>query len=214
MASSPISSCQTEEGKVETVPDFIFLGCKITMDNDFSHEIKRRLLLGRKAMTNLDSVLKSRDTVLLTKVHTVKAMLFPVVMYGCESWTRKKAEPKNWCIQIVVLEKTLESPLDSKESKPVNPKGNQPWIFIGRTAVEVEARIIWPPDAKSQLTGKDPCWKRLRAGGEVGKRGWDGWMASLPQNMSLSKCQEIVKYRKAWHTAWATAWGRKESDRT
>ena len=80
---------------METVPDFIFLGCKITMDNDFSHEIKRRLLLGRKAMTNLDSVLKSRDTILLTKVHTVKAMLFPVVMYGCESWTRKKAEPKN-----------------------------------------------------------------------------------------------------------------------
>ena len=181
MASSPITACQTEEGKVETVTGFIFLGCKITMDNDCSHKIKRRLLLGRKAMTNLDSVLKSGDTILLTNVHTVKAMVFPVVMYGCENWTIKKAEPKNWCIQIVVMEKTLVSPLDSKQIKPVNPKGNQPWIFIGRTAVEVEPPILWLPDVKSQLTGRDPCWKRLRAGGEVGNRVWDGWMASLPQ---------------------------------
>ena len=103
MASSPISSCQTEEGKVETVPDFIFLGCKITMDNDFSHEIKRRLLLGRKAITNLDSVLKSRGISVLTKVYTVKVMIFPVVVYGCENWTIKKAEHqrnddfKLWC---------------------------------------------------------------------------------------------------------------------
>ena len=95
MAIGPITSWQTEEGKVETVTDLIFLGCKITMDNDSSHEIKRRLLLGRKAMTNLDSVLKSRDITLLTKVHTVKAMVFPVVMYGCESWTIKKSEPNN-----------------------------------------------------------------------------------------------------------------------
>ena len=109
MASCPITSWQTEEGKVETVTDLIFLGCKITMDNDCSHEIKRCLLLGRKAMANLDSVLKSRDITLLTKVHTVKAMVFPVVMYGCESWNIKKSEPKNWCIQIVVLGKTLES---------------------------------------------------------------------------------------------------------
>ena len=92
MASSPITSWQIEGETVETVADFIFLGSKIIADGDCSHEIKRRLLLGRKVMTNLDSILKSRDTTLPTKVHLVKAMVFPVVMYGCESWTVKKAE--------------------------------------------------------------------------------------------------------------------------
>ena len=102
--------------------DFILWGSKITADGDCSHEIKRRLLLGRKAMTNLDSLLKARDITLSTKVHLVKAMVFPVVMYGCESWTIKKAE----CRRIdVVLEKTLESPLDCKEIQPLHPKGNQ-----------------------------------------------------------------------------------------
>ena len=113
--------------KVETVADFIFLGSKITVDLDCSHEIKRHLLLGSKAMTNIDSVFKSRDITLLTKVQIVKAMVFPVVMYRCESWTIKKAEHQRidafelWCFS----EKTLQSPLDSKEIKSVNPKGNQ-----------------------------------------------------------------------------------------
>ena len=93
MASGPITSWETDGETVETVPDFIFLGSKIPTDGDCSHEIKRRLLLGRKVMTNLDSILKSRDINLPTKVHLVKAMVFPVVMYGCESWTGKKAEP-------------------------------------------------------------------------------------------------------------------------
>ena len=102
--------------------DLIFAGSKITADGDCSHEIKRSLLLGKQTLTNLDSVLKSRDITLLTKVQIVKAMVFPVVMYGCESWTIKKAE----CQKIdVVLEKTLESPLDCKDIKPANPKGNQ-----------------------------------------------------------------------------------------
>ena len=92
MASSPITSWQIEGGKVETVTDFIFLGSKITVDSDCSHEIKIHLLLGREAMTNLDSILKSRDIILPTKVYLLKAMVFPVVMYGCESWTIKKAE--------------------------------------------------------------------------------------------------------------------------
>ena len=92
MASGPITSWQTDGETVDTVADFIFLGSKITADGDCSHEIKRRLLLGRKVMTNLGSILKSRDITLLTKVHLVKAMIFPVVMYGCESWTVKKAE--------------------------------------------------------------------------------------------------------------------------
>ena len=121
MASSPITSCHINGEAVETVVDFIFLGSKISVDGDCSHEIKRCLLLGRKAMTNLDSMLKSRDITLPTKVHLVKAMVFPVVMYGCESWIIKKA--KHW--RIDALEKTLESLLDCKEIKLVNPKGNQ-----------------------------------------------------------------------------------------
>ena len=108
---------------METVTDFIFLGFKITADGDCSREIKRPLILGRKAMTNLDRVLKSRDNTLPTKVCLVKAMVFPVVMYGCESWTIKKAEWRS--VQTAVLKKTLESPLDYKEIQPVHPKGNQ-----------------------------------------------------------------------------------------
>ena len=112
---------------METVVDFIFGGSKITADSDYSHEIKRCLLLGRKAMTKLDSILRSRHITLPTKVCLVKAMVFPIVMYGCESWTIKKAERQRidafelWCL----LEETLESPLACKESQPVNPKGNQ-----------------------------------------------------------------------------------------
>ena len=113
-------------GKLETVADFIFLGSKITADGDCSHDIKRYLLLGRKAMTNLDSILKSRDITLPTKVCLLKAMVFPVVIYGCESWTIKKAEHQRIdAFELVVLEKTLESPLDCKEIQPVHHKGNQ-----------------------------------------------------------------------------------------
>ena len=120
MASGPITSWQIDGETVEAVRDFIFLGSKITADGDCSHEIKRCLLLGRKAMTNLDSILKNRDVTLPTKFHLVQAMVFPVVMHSCESWTIKKAE----CQRIVVLEKSLESPLYCKEIKPVHPKGN------------------------------------------------------------------------------------------
>ena len=112
--------------KVEIVTDFLFLGSKITGDGECSHEIRRQLLLDRKAMTNLDSVLKSRDITLSTKVHIVKAMVFPVVTCTCESWTIRKAEHQRIDAFKLVLEKTPESPLDSKEIKPVNLKGNQP----------------------------------------------------------------------------------------
>ena len=117
----------------------------------------RLLLLGRKAMTNLDNLLKSRDITLPTKVCIVKAMVFPVVMYGCDSWTIKKAE--HWRIDTFELwcwRRLLESPLESKDIKPVNPKGNQPWIFIGRIDAEAEAPILGPPDVKSRFTGKNP----------------------------------------------------------
>ena len=158
MASGPITSRQIDGETMETVTDFIFFGLQIHFNGECSHEIKRCLPLGRKAMTNIDSILKSRDITWLTKVCIVKAMVFPVVMYGCESWTIKKTKCRrtNWCFRIVMLEKTLESSLDSKEIKPVNPKRNQPWIFIGRTDAEAVAPILWPHDVKSQFIGKDP----------------------------------------------------------
>ena len=145
-------------------PKKIVLNCKIgeisiietiTTDGVFNHEIKRRLLLRRKVMTNLDSILKSRDITLPTNIRLVKAMFFPVVMYGCELDCEESWVP-NWCFWTVVLEKTLESPLDCKEIQAVNPKGNQSWIFIGRTDIEAETPILWPPDVKSWLIWKDP----------------------------------------------------------
>ena len=149
MASGPITSLQIDGETVETVSNFIFLGSKITADGDCSHEIKRCLLLGRKVMTNLDSILKSRDIILSTKVHLVKAMVFPVVTYGFKSWTIKKAEHRRidafelWCWR------TLESPLDCKEIQPVHSEGDQPWDFFGRNDAEGETPVLWPPHAKS-----------------------------------------------------------------
>ena len=131
-----------------------------------------------KVMTNLDNVLKSRDIILLTKVCMVKAMDFPEVMYGCESWMVKKTAPKNWCLWTVVLEKTPESPLDCKEIKPVNLKRNQLWTLIGRT--DAEAPILWPPDAKSWLIGEVPdngkYWRQEEKRATEGNMaGWHHW---------------------------------------
>ena len=125
MTSSPIISWQIDGETVETVTDFIFLGSKITADGDCSHEIKRCFLLGRKAMTKLDSILKSRDITLPTKVRLVKTIFFPVVMYGCESWTTKKAERRRIDTFELWFWRRLESPLDCKEIQLVHPKGNQ-----------------------------------------------------------------------------------------
>ena len=127
-----------------------FLGSKITADGDCSHEIKRHLLLGRKAMMNLDNILKSRDITLLSKVHIIKAMVFSNShVWRWELDHKEGWAPKNWCFQSVVLEEPFESPLDCKVIKSVNPKGNQPWIFIGRIDGEAETPILWPPDANS-----------------------------------------------------------------
>ena len=181
MASSPITSWQIDGETVETAADLIFVGSKITVDGDCSHEIKRRLLLGRKVMTNLDSILRSRDITLSTKVHLVKAMVFLGVMYGCESWTIMKAE--RWRIDAFELWcwRRLESPLDCKEIQPVHPKGDQSWIFTGRTDVEAETPILWPPDAKGWLIWKDPDagkdWRREEKGmTEDEMVGWHHWL--------------------------------------
>ena len=142
---------------MEIVANFIFLGSKITTDGDCSHEIKRHLLLGRKVMTNLDSIFKSRDITLPTKVHLVKAMVHSSSHVWMWELDRKEVwASKNWCFWTVVLEKTLESPSDCKEIKPVNLRGNQSWIFIERTDAEAEDPILWPPDVKRWLIRKDP----------------------------------------------------------
>ena len=149
MASSPITSWEIDGETVQTVSDFIFEGSRITADGDCSREIKRYLLLGRKVMTNLDSIVKSRDITLSTKVHLVMAMVFPVVMNGCESWTMKKAEHQRTDGLELQCWRRLERFLDCTEIQTVHPNGDQSWVFIGRTDVEYENPILWPPDVKS-----------------------------------------------------------------
>ena len=157
--------------------DFVFLDFKVSADGDCSLDIRRWLLLGRKAMTKLEHVLKSKDIILLTKVRIIKPMVFPVVMYRCETWTIKRAL-KNQCFYTVVLENTIESPLENKEIKLVNLEGNQSWIFFGRTGAEAEAPNTLATWCKQLTHWKKPwCWGRLKAEGEEGDRGWDGWMA-------------------------------------
>ena len=150
-------------------------------------------------MSNLEGILKGRDITLLTTVLLVKAIVFSVVMYGFESWTVKEAEHQRTDAWTVVL-KTIESPLDCKEIQPFHPKGNQSWIFIGRTDVEAETPILWPPDAKNRLIGKDPDagkdWRQEETETTVGEMvGWHHWL----NDRSLIKLQELD--REAWHAA-------------
>ena len=179
IASIPITSWQTDGKTMETVADFIFLSSKIIADGDCSHEIKRCLLLGRKIMTNLDSTLKSRDITLSAKVRPVKAMVFPVVMYGCESWTVKKAEHRRidafelWCWR-----RLLRVPWTARRSNPSILKEISPGCSLEGLMLKLKLQYLatWC----EELTHlKIPwCWERLGAGGEGDNRGWDGWMAS------------------------------------
>ena len=213
MASGPITSWQVDGETVERVADFIFLGSKITADGGCSHEIKRCLLLRRKVMTNLDSILKNRND-FFNKGPSSQCSGFSgghVWMWELdhkESWVTK-----NWCFWTVVLEKTLESPLDCKEIQLVHPKGDQSWVFIGRTDVEAEMPILWPPHEKSWLIWEDPDagkdWRQEKKGmTEDNVVRWHhqlngcgfGWTPGVGDGQGGLVC--------------CGSWGRKESDTT
>jgi len=191
MASGPITSWQIDGETAETVSDFIFLGSKITADGDCSHEIKRRLLLGRKAMTNLDSFKKQRHYFANKGPFSQSYGFSSSHVWMWELDHKESLVPKNWCFWAAVLEKTLGSPLDCKEIQLVYPKGNQSWIFIGRIDAEAETPILWPPDAKNWLICKDPgAGKHWRQGdketteGEI--VGWHHWLNGHEPEQALA----------------------------
>ena len=186
MASGPITSWEIDGETVETVSDFILGGSKITEDGDCNHEIKRHLLLGRKVMTNLDSTFKSRDITLLTKVHLVKAMVFPVVMYGCESWTVKKAEW--WIIDAFELwcwRRLLRVPWTARRSNQSILKEISPGCSLEGLMLKLKLQYFGHLMRKLTHLKRSWCCKRLRAGGEGDNRRWDAWRASLTRLMWL-----------------------------
>ena len=209
MASGPITSWQIDGETVETVADFIFLGSKITADGDCRHEIKGRLLLGRKVMTNLNSMLKSRDITLPTKVHLVKAMVFPVIMYGCKSWIIKEAEHQRidvfelWCwIRL------LRFPWTARRSNQSILQEICPEYSLD---AEAETPILWPPHVRSWFTGKDPDagkdWRQEEKGmPEDEMVGWHHW---------LSEHEKTLGYGERHGSFMSCSqWGCKELDTT
>ena len=213
MASGPITSWQIDGETVETVSDFIFGSSKITADGDFSHEIKRLLLLGRKVMTNLDSILKSRDITLPTKVHLVKAMVFPVVMNGCENWTVKKAEcQRTDTFELCCWRRLLRVPWTARRSNQSIWRRSA-WDFFGGNDAEVETPVLWPPHVKSWLIGKDSDawrdWGQEEKGTTENKMaGWHHWL-----NGRESEWTPGVGDGQGG-LACCDSWGRKESDMT
>ena len=212
MASGPITSWEIDGETVKTVSDFIFLGSKITADGDCSQEIKRCLLLGRKVMTNLDSILKSRDITLSPKVHLVKFSFSSSHVWMWELDCEESWALKNWCLWTVVLEKTLESLLDCKEIQTVHPEGNHSWIFLGMTDAEPETPILLSPDAKDWLTWKDPDagkdWRQEEKGTTEDEMvGWHHWLNGhqLEQALGDDEGQGSL--------VCCSPWGCKESKR-
>ena len=198
---------------METETDLIFLGSKITADGDCSHEIKRHLLLGRKVMTNLDSIFKSRDITLLNKVRLVKAMVFPVIMYGCESWTVKKAECQRidafelWCWR-----KLLRVPWTAKRSNQSILKEISP-VFFERNDAKAETPVLWPPHVKRWLIGKDS---------DAG-RDWGQEEKGTTEDEMAGWHHELYGHESEWTPgdgdgqeglACCNSWGRKELDMT
>ena len=204
MASGPITSWQIDVEIVETVTDFIFLGSQITANGDRSHEIKRCLLLGRKVMTNLDSILKGRDITLPSKVHLVKAMVFPTgkFMYVCKNWAIKKVEFQRTDAFELWHWRTLEISLDCKEIKPVNPKGNQSWMFIEGLMLKLKLQYF------GHLMRRGNSMEKILMLGKIEDRGRRErprmrWFDVIidSKDMSLSKLWGIVKDREAWYAA-------------
>ena len=202
MASGPITSWQIDGETVETVTDY-FLGSKITADGDWSHEIKRCLLLGRKTKTNLDNILISRDITLSTKVCLVKAMFFPVVMYGCESWTIKQAECRKidafelWCWRTLLRVPWTARRLNLSILKEISPRFSLEGLML-----KLKLPILWPPDAKSWLIWRDPDagkdWRQEEKGTTEDETvGWHHYS----MDMNLNKFQKLMMDREAWHAA-------------
>ena len=197
MASGPITSWQIDGETVETVSDFIFLGSKITADGDCSHEIKRRLLLGRKVMANLDSIFKSRDIALPTKVHLVKAMVFPVVMYGCESWTIKKAQRQRidafelWCWR-----RLLRVPWTARRSSQSILKEISPGCSLEGMMLKLKLQYFG-----HLMRRGDSLEKTLMLGGIGGRSKRGRQRMRWLDNVSLSELWELVMDREAWHAA-------------
>ena len=202
MASSPITSWQIYWEKMETMTDFIFLGPKTTVDSDCNHEIKRPLLLRRKAMTNLDSIWKSRDITLPTSMSSQSYGFSSSHVWMWELDHKEGWASKNWYFWMVVVEKILESPLDCKKIQPINPKGNQLWIFVGRADAKAEAPLCWPPDVKSRFIWKDPdAGKDLRQEEkEMTKDEVVGWHHKH-NGHEFEQLWEIGKDEEAWPAA-------------
>ena len=196
-----------------TLSDFISLGSEITADSDCSHEIKRRLLLGRKVMTNLDSILKSRDITLPTKVRLVKAMVFPVVMYGCESWTVKKAE----CWRIDAFElccwrRLLRVLWTARRSNHSILKEISPGIFLEGMMLKLKLKYFGHLMRRVDSLESLWCWEGLGAGGEGDDRGWDGWMASPTQCTEFGWTPGVGDGQGG--LVCCDSWGHQESDMT